>query len=295
VACHVTGQQIVGSQRTTSRWAKLSTGGYVSDAFLAWSTSREKVPNCADGGVPTARVIGGIALNVRTGPGTNYKIVSRLAPGMTVPAGCRAWGQRIAGEPVWYRIGTGRYVSGRFVRWTPSQPQLPWCGQAAGDKPATSNAAFIARTAPPAQASMRKYRVPASVTVAQAILESGWGRSALAAKDHNYFGMKCFGGPGGIAIGCRTYATRECDGSRCFAVRDSFRVYRTAADSFADHGKQLATLARYKKAMKYARDPNRFATEIHKAGYATSPTYAKSLIAIMKQFKLYRYDAGAKA
>jgi flagellum-specific peptidoglycan hydrolase FlgJ len=57
-----------------------------------------------------------------------------------------------------------------------------------------------------------------------------------------------------------------------------------------DHGKQLSTLPRYATAMKYAASADRFATEIHKAGYATSPTYAKNLIFIMKQFKLYKFD-----
>jgi flagellar protein FlgJ len=137
-------------------------------------------------------------------------------------------------------------------------------------------------------------KVPASVTIAQAILESGWGRSPLTTQDHSYFGMKCFGDPGGIALGCSTYATRECDGSRCFGIRDSFRAYRKAAGSFADHGKQLSTLPRCATAMKFVASPDRFAVEIHKAGYATSPTYAKNLIAIVKQFGLYKYSSAGR-
>lgn len=290
VACEVTGQAIVGSQRRTARWNRLSTGGYVSDAFLGWSTARVAVPDCAGGNRPAARVPAGILLNVRSGPSTRYAVVARLAPGTKLAVACRAWGQAIDADAVWYRIGSGRYVTERYVRWTPSRPALTWCGQGPADRPAASNAKFIAGVVPAARKSMRQFKVPASVTIAQAILESGWGRSTLASKDHNYFGMKCFGDPGGIAIGCATYATRECEGTRCFGVRDSFRVYRNVADSFTDHGKQLATLTRYQTAMKYAGDPNRFATEIHKAGYATSTTYAQNLIGIMKQFKLYKYD-----
>ena len=281
----------MGSQRTTTRWDKLSTGGYVSDAFIAWSSSRAATPNCADGGAPAARVAVAWSLNIRSGPSTAHKIVGQLASGAKAPVTCRTWSQSINGDPVWYRIGPARYVTQAYLRWTPSQPWLSWCGQEPAETPAATNAKFIARVAPAAQASMRKYKVPASVTIAQAILESGWGRSPLTTQDHSYFGMKCFGDPGGIALGCSTYATRECDGSRCFGIRDSFRAYRNAADSFADHGKQLSTLPRYATAMKYAASADRFATEIHKAGYATSPTYAKNLISIMKQFKLYKFDA----
>jgi flagellar protein FlgJ len=132
--------------------------------------------------------------------------------------------------------------------------------------------------------------VPASVTIAQAILESGWGRSGLSLVDHNYFGIKCFGSPGTIAIGCRSYPTTECNGNRCYRTTAQFRVYRTTADSFADHGRFLVVNQRYRKAFAYLKDPNRFAIEIHKAGYATSPTYSKNLIALMKLYNLYRFD-----
>ncbi|NUT35589.1 MAG: sporangiospore maturation cell wall hydrolase GsmA [Hamadaea sp.] len=295
ISCRVRGQQIVGSQRTTTRWNRLSTGGYVSDAFLAWSTSRSQTPSCAApavvaGGTPIATVNLKWPLNVRSGPGTTHKIVGELAAGARVPVGCRAWAQKISGDPVWYWIGPRRWVTQAFVRWTPSQPPLPWCGQAAPLLPAASNAAFLSRVAGPAQTSARAWGVPASVTIAQAILESGWGRSRLTSHDHNYFGMKCFGDPGPLALGCSTYATRECDGDRCFGIRDTFRAYRNPTDSFADHGRALARLSIYKTAMKHAGAPERFAVELQRAGYATSPTYAKKLIGIMRDFNLYKYD-----
>jgi uncharacterized protein YraI len=292
ISCRVRGQQIVGTQRTTTRWVRLPGGGYVSDAFLAWSTSRAAVRDCsasADAG-PTATVALAWPLNVRSGPGTSHKIVGELASGATVPVSCRIWAQRISGNPVWYQIGAKRYVTETFVRWTPAQPRLGWCGQAAAQPAAPRNAAFLARVAGPAQSSARAWGVPASVTIAQAILESGWGRSPLTAQDHNYFGMKCFGDPGPLALGCSTYGTRECDAKRCWSIRDSFRAYRSPADSFSDHGRALAKLPIYATAMRFTATPDRFATEIHKAGYATSPTYAKKLIGIMRDFNLYRYD-----
>jgi flagellar protein FlgJ len=135
------------------------------------------------------------------------------------------------------------------------------------------------------------YRVPASVTVAQAILESGWGRSALTQDGNSYFGMKCFDDPGTDASGCRPYATQECAGSSCYATDATFRVYDSALASFSDHARSLASLPRYRTAFDFAGDADRFAGAIAEAGYATSPTYTRDLIAIMRQYDLYRFDA----
>ena len=121
--------------------------------------------------------------------------------------------------------------------------------------------------------------VPASVTLAQAILETGWGKGALAREDHNLFGMKCFGSPGEHAIGCRDYATFECSPTGgCFDMKATFRAYTNVDDSYRDHGDLLANWSRYAVAMDHAGDPRRFAKEIHKAGYATDPKYSEKLI-----------------
>ena len=136
---------------------------------------------------------------------------------------------------------------------------------------------------------MARYRVPASVTIAQAILESGAGASTLTRLDHNVFGMKCFGSPGSVAIGCRGYATFECQPG-CSSTHASFRAYTDIADSFIDHGQMLATLSRYQRCFAYAHDPDRFAQALQDAGYATDPHYARSLIRLMQQYNLYRYD-----
>ena len=143
----------------------------------------------------------------------------------------------------------------------------------------------------PAQASQREFKVPASVTLAQAILESGWGKSKLAVQDRNYFGIKCFGGPGGYAAGCRDYPTTECGSGGCGKTTASFRTYRTAADSFADHGAFLVSNSRYRPAFAHTGDPDRFAQEIAKAGYATDPAYPTKLIGLMRTHDLSRYDA----
>ncbi|MER7008167.1 sporangiospore maturation cell wall hydrolase GsmA, partial [Dactylosporangium sp. NPDC000555] len=153
-----------------------------------------------------------------------------------------------------------------------------------------TNAEFIAASVPGAQQSRREHGVPASVTIAQAILESGWGRSALSTFDRNFFGMKC-NGQGSYAIGCRTHSTSECTpAGQCFPTTASFRVYASAADSFRDHGATLATNPRYSTAFAYRDDPDRFVAEMHRAGYATDPQYTVKLTGIMAKYDLYRYD-----
>jgi uncharacterized protein YraI len=293
VVCQVYGVSVTGPVRTSAMWDRLSAGGVVSDAYVRWPGNRPSLPWCGEppvnAGVASVSAPGG-ELNVRSGPGTGHSILTRLANGTGVSIACKVWGESINGNAVWNQIGTGRYVTDAYLRWSPSRPRYPWCGQAAPTVPAPNATAFLARVAAPARASAAATKVPASVTIAQAILESGWGRSWLTRLDHSYFGMKCFGGPGLVAAGCTSYATHECDGGSCYSTRAQFRAYRQPTDSFVDHGKQLAALSIYRTAMRYTSDPDRFAHEIHNAGYATSPTYANDLIALMRQFDLYKYD-----
>ncbi|MCP2328079.1 flagellar protein FlgJ [Hamadaea flava] len=294
VVCQVWGQQVKGTQRTAALWDRLDWGhGHVADGFLQWPSGRPALPWCGDPPVDatsSAVDITSGSLNVRSGPSTKHSTVGSLGDAAGLRVECRSWGSTVDGNAVWDRIGPGRYVADKYVHWAPTTPRYPWCGQAPATVPAATKDGFLARVAGAAQASARTWKVPASVTIAQAILESGWGRSTLTRVDHSYFGMKCFGGPGPIAVGCSTYVTQECSNGKCRSTRASFRAYRATGDSFDDHGRQLATLPRYQTAMKYTNDPERFAREIHKAGYATSPTYANNLIDLMRRFDLTKYD-----
>jgi flagellum-specific peptidoglycan hydrolase FlgJ len=149
---------------------------------------------------------------------------------------------------------------------------------------------FIAAAAPGARLSDREHGVPASVTMAQAILESGWGRSALSTYDKNFFGMKCFT-QGQYAIGCSSHSTSECTAAgQCYPTSASFRTYATAADSFRDHGNMLATNPRYAAAFAYRDQPDRFVAEMAAGGYATDPLYTQKLTGIMAKYDLYRFD-----
>jgi hypothetical protein len=153
-----------------------------------------------------------------------------------------------------------------------------------------TTAQFIAAAAVGAQDSQHYYRVPAAVTIAQAILESGWGKSALAYFDKNYFGMKC-STQGSYANGCSTHATNECTpAGACFATTASFRTYATVTNSFADHGSMLASNLRYATAFTHVSNPDQFAVDIQHGGYATDPDYASKLSALMVKYNLYQYD-----
>jgi flagellar protein FlgJ len=154
-----------------------------------------------------------------------------------------------------------------------------------------SQKAFLETVAGAARTSQRRYGVPASVAIAQAVLETGWGTSDLVRTARNYFGMTCGPAGGGpIATGCVVGSDRVCDRSGCWPSAASFRAYRTMADSFADHGRQMKTNPRYRSAYKERSRPATFVKRMARAGYATDPGYADRVIAIMKKYKLNRYD-----
>jgi flagellum-specific peptidoglycan hydrolase FlgJ len=156
------------------------------------------------------------------------------------------------------------------------------------DIPKTGNA-FIDRIAADAIKSQQQTGVPASVTMAQAILESGWGKSGLSTQANNFFGIKGTGPAGSV-----TMRTREVINGQSVYVNAAFRKYDSPAQSFADHGKFFTDNKRYSTAMKHTDDPHRFAQEIAKAGYATDPNYAKALSGLINQYGLGRFDKIAR-
>lgn len=158
-----------------------------------------------------------------------------------------------------------------------------------GNRPLTPEEQFFTQYAESAQVSQRETGVPASVTLAQAALESDWGKSQLARQGNNFFGIKATKQPG--TAGVIQLPTWEVLSGSNVVVQAGFRAYQSAAESFADHGRFFIENARYAAAMKNIADPNTFARLIHQAGYATDPAYATKLIGLMQKFNLYQYDA----
>lgn len=158
---------------------------------------------------------------------------------------------------------------------------------------AADTAAFISSTVEHARYNQAIYRVPASVTIAQSILESGWGRSSLATGANNYFGIKCAPPTfkNSWTTGCVLKSTTEYDASNSpYKINDYFRSYASMRNSFRDHGEFLSTRSRYAAAFNYTLNPDQFVREIAKAGYATDNSYADYIIRLMKQYNLYQYN-----
>ena len=126
---------------------------------------------------------------------------------------------------------------------------------------------------------MKRWKIPASITLAQGLFESGAGQSDLVRRSNNHFGIKCHGWEG------RT--VRKDDDAR----NECFRAYDSAFDSFEDHSRFLAEGRRYRDLFKLKiTDYKGWARGLKAAGYATNPQYANRLIELIQLYKLYKYD-----
>lgn len=131
-----------------------------------------------------------------------------------------------------------------------------------------------------AQDEMREFKIPASITLAQGILESGAGKGRLCLEANNHFGIKCHSGWTGPSI------THDDD-----AVQECFRKYADPADSYRDHSKFLTSRSWYKPLFKLdILDYKGWANGLKKAGYATDPKYPAKLIGIIERYQLYLFD-----
>ncbi len=142
---------------------------------------------------------------------------------------------------------------------------------------ATSN--YINRFYKIAIKEMYRYRIPASITLAQGILESGSGKSDLATVANNHFGIKC---------------TSDYVGEKFLKdddiKDDCFRVYSDAEASYRDHSLFLVNRPRYSFLFNYGVDYHAWAIGLKTAGYATNPNYPQLLIDVIEQNQLYEYD-----
>jgi hypothetical protein len=141
--------------------------------------------------------------------------------------------------------------------------------------------------APGAEAAQQRWGVPAAVTIAQAIDESAWGNSQLAAEYHNLFGIKGTGPAGSVDL-----PTSEFYNGQWVHIDAPFRVYHNVAESVSDHAELLATSGYYSRAMADRAFPDAFANDLTGV-YATDPDYGSTIISIMKLYNLYRFDTGA--
>ncbi|KAA1191361.1 glycoside hydrolase family 73 protein [Paenibacillus sp. B2(2019)] len=151
---------------------------------------------------------------------------------------------------------------------------------------------FIAKIANFAVKDMQISKVPASLTIAQAALESGFGSSGLTVKANNLFGIKGSGPAGSITV-----QTTEYVNGKAVKVEALFRAYNNWGESVADHSALIVngvSWNRYLYSKVLGASGKVAAQEIAAAGYATDPNYAAKLIQIMDTYNLYKYDDEAK-
>lgn len=147
-------------------------------------------------------------------------------------------------------------------------------------KPRISISEYISTYKDIAIEEMKKYKIPASITIAQGILETDNGNSALARYANNHFGIKCK-----VEWTGKTYHYDDDAKNECF------RKYDNAFESYKDHSLFLTTRDRYNFLFKLdIKDYKGWAYGLKKAGYATNPTYAEALIKIIEENKLYEFD-----
>lgn len=156
----------------------------------------------------------------------------------------------------------------------------------------TLQEAFIRELLPAAKDNEKATGIPASVAIGQAALETGWGRSGMAQPPINsYFSIKCTSTPSPHQTGCVAVDSYEYDSTGNKILKTSnFRTYASVGDSLLDYGRLLSTASRYQPAFAYLDDADQFIREVHKAGYATDPNYANTVIGIMGRYGLYRYN-----
>jgi hypothetical protein len=125
-----------------------------------------------------------------------------------------------------------------------------------------------------------KFGIPASVSMAQGIVESRCGESTLAAKNNNHFGIKCFS---------KNCPKGHCSNHTDDTHKDFFRKYNSAWESWREHSKLLSQ-SRYEPLKKYGNDYKKWASGLQNLGYATDERYAEKLITIIEKYNLDGLD-----
>ena len=235
-------------------------------------------------GLPGGVALAGTGGIPGAGPGAGKQGPGEQAKG-AVP-GVLATGQ-LLGEPA----ASPKPAPAERSRPSSASPAASPSGSSASSSPkqhatvgTRNQQAFISLIAPGAVAAQQRYGVPASVTIAQAIEESAWGQSSLAARYHNLFGIKGSGPAGSV-----TLPTQEYENGIWVTIDAQFAVYHNDAESVADHAELLATSGYYTRAMADQAQSDAFANDLTGV-YATDPDYGANLIALMKLYNLYQYD-----
>jgi flagellum-specific peptidoglycan hydrolase FlgJ len=145
----------------------------------------------------------------------------------------------------------------------------------------TNTKQYIEKFTAASVAEMDKFGIPASITMAQAIIESRSGTSVLAVRHNNHFGIKCFS---------KLCATGHCSNHTDDHHKDFFRIYSTKDGSWRAHSEFLVNQARYKGLFQYGKNYKMWAMKLREFGYATDQNYDKKLIGCIEKYELYKLD-----
>lgn len=173
-------------------------------------------------------------------------------------------------------------ISDKVLTETKQYPAVSLLDNFPGGTPKSDNA-FVNTIAPGAIETYNKYNILPSITIAQAILESGWGKHRVG---NNVFGIKATSDWKGKT---KTATTTEYKNGKWVSEKATFRDYDSVADSLLDHAKLVGTNDRY-AAVRSATNYKDAAKALQSAGYATDPNYANKLINLIEQNKLDQYD-----
>lgn len=182
-------------------------------------------------------------------------------------------------------LGNSDALTGRRIAQPPLAP-----GKAAFSSPQE----FVATMLPMAEAAAEKIGVDPRYLVAQAALETGWGKSIIRTGDgqssHNLFGIKSHNSWDGESA---RVLTTEYKGGKAVREAANFRAYDSYAQSFDDYVSFLQNNGRYEKALSTTENPERFVKELQQAGYATDPHYARKISQIARKMQTYQAIAAA--
>ena len=218
------------------------------------------------------------------------RLVAGIVPSAAAEAGAATGSKNLINVPasapvnsIANTVRSGAAVEGSSLAKSVAQPPLAPAKRAFG-----SSDEFIATMLPMAEKAAARIGVDPKVLVAQAALETGWGKSIMRADDgsssHNLFGIKATGnwkGDNARAI------TSEFRNGQMVKETADFRSYGSYEDSFHDLVSLLQNNDRYQGVVKAADNPEQFVKELQKAGYATDPNYASKISSIAKQMQGY--------
>lgn len=180
------------------------------------------------------------------------------------------------------RTSTHKVDRNQIPKGTPKKSEVKGTAKPTEIPQVTSDpiANYIATYKQYAMDDMLQYGIPASIKLAQGILESGSGRGSLSIRANNHFGIKCHDWTG--------ESVRHDDDE----LQECFRKYSHVKYSYRDHSLFLTQRSRYKNLFSLKKDDYKaWAIGLRKAGYATDPKYPQKLIDLIERYQLYRYDA----